>query len=110
MEIKAFNPEYIPTLAKRVSEIWKFDESPEFTRVFCEYLVRCNYYTPQLSLKIVDEEGLQAIAFGCMPEEKNDAEAWLQEQLKSVSPEVGKYIVRSTNYAKRTEAKLLKLM
>ena len=110
MEIKPFYLEDIAILAKRVSEIWRFDDSPEFTRIFCEYLVRCNYYSTQFSFKIVDEEGLQAIAFGCMPEEKNDAEAWLQEQLKSVSPEVGKYIVRSTNYAKRTEAELLTLM
>ena len=74
MEIKPFYLEDIAILAKRVSEIWRFDDSPEFTRIFCEYLVRCNYYSPQLSFKIVDEEGLQAIAFGCMPEEKNDAE------------------------------------
>ena len=49
MEIKPFYIEDIAILAKRVSEIWRFDDSPEFTRIFCEYLVRCNYYSTQFS-------------------------------------------------------------
>ena len=110
MEIKAFYPEDIATLASRVSEVWKFDQSPEFTKVFCEYLVRSNYYTPHFSLKLVDEEGLQAIAFACMPGEENDSEAWLQEQLEKLSPETKKYILRSSAYIKRTDEDLLKMM
>ncbi|MCR4765153.1 MAG: hypothetical protein K5856_03145 [Bacteroidaceae bacterium] len=110
MEIKAFYPEDIITLARKVSEVWEFEESPEFTKVFCEYLVRCNYYTPEFSLKIVDEEGLQAIAFACMPGEENDSEIWLQEQLGKLSPEIKKYILRSSAYIKRTDAELLKMM
>ena len=110
MEIKAFYPEDITTLARKVSEVWKFEESPEFTKVFSEYLVRSNYYTPQLSFKIVDEEGLQAIAFACMPSEENDSEMWLQKQLERLSPEIKKYILRSSAYTKRTDAELLKMM
>ena len=110
MEIKAFYPEDITTLARRVSEVWKFDQSPEFTKVFCEYLVRSNYYTPQFSLKIFDEEGLQTIAFASMPGEENDSEAWLQEQLERLSPETKKYILRSSAYIKRTDEELLKMM
>ena len=110
MEIKVFYPEDIPTLARKVSEVWKFEESPEFTKVFCEYLVRSNYYTPEFSLKIVDEEGLQAIAFACMPDEENDSEIWLQEQLERLSPKIKKYILRSSVYTKRMDAELLKMM
>lgn len=110
MEILPFYPEDITTLAKRLSEVWVVDESPEFTRVFCEYLVRHNYYTPQLSLKIVDEEGLQAIAFACMPGEENNSDEWFQEQLEELSPEVRKYILRSNTYTKRTDAKLQTMM
>ena len=110
MEIKPFYPEDIPTLAKRISEVWVVDESPMFTRVFSEYLVRHNYYTPQLSLKVVDEEGLQAIAFACMPDEENDSEVWLQAQLERLSPEVRKFMLRSNKYTIRTDAKLLTMM
>ena len=110
MEIKPFYPEDITILAKRISEVWVVDESPEFTRVLCEYLVRHNYYTPQLSLQIVDEEGLQAIAFAYMPDEENNSEEWLQAQLEGLSPEVRKFILRSDNYTIRTDAKLLTLM
>ena len=110
MEIKPFYPEDIPTLAKRISEVWVVDKSPVFTRVFSEYLVRHNYYTPQLSLKVVDEEGLQAIAFACMPDEENDSEVWLQAQLERLSPEVRKFMLRSNKYTIRTDAKLLTMM
>ena len=110
MEIKSFYPEDITTLAKEISEVWKFESSPEFTKVFCEYLVRSNYYTPPFSLKIVDDEGLQAIAFACIPNEKNDSEAWLQEQLGRLSPVTKKYILRSSAYTKRMDAELLKMM
>ena len=110
MEVKPFYPEDITTLARRISEVWVVDESPEFTRVFCEYLVRHNYYTPQHSLKVVDEDGLQAIAFAWMSGEENDSEAWLQGQLDSLSPEVRKFMLRSNNYTIRTDAKLLTMM
>ena len=110
MEIKAFKPEDISELASCVAETWRVDESPEFTRVFSEYLVRCNYYSPLHSWKVVDEEGLQAIAFGWMPNEENDSDEWLHGQLEGLSPEVRKYILRSSAYTKRIDTELQKMM
>ena len=110
MEIKPFNPENIDEVAKMAMEFWGDEDYPDFTRVFCGYLTRYNYYTSELSFQAEDEDGLQAIAFTWMPGDKNDPDPWLHEQLKNVTDEVRGFLKRSVIYMKRTDEELLEKM
>ena len=110
METRPFNPENIDEVVKITTTVWDFDDSPEFTRVFSNYLVRYNYYSPKYSFQAEDEDGLQAVAFTWMPGEENDAEKWFQEQLVGVNVEVRGYLLRSASYMKRTDEELLTKM
>lgn len=111
MQIKHFDPADIDEVARMASEVWGDREgSEEFTRVFCGHLARYSCYTPELALQLTDEDGLQAIAFGWMPGDTNDADEWVASQMAGLSEEERNHVLLNVNYLKRTDAELQEKM
>lgn len=111
MEINTFQPNDIDEVARMAAEVWgNRERSAEFNRVFCGHLARYSFYTPELALQMTDEDGLQAIAFGWMPGDTNDADEWVENQMDGLTDEERQAIRCNVEYLKRTDAELQRKM
>ncbi len=113
MEIEHFTIDNIDEVAAMAAEIWGKEQGandPEVARIFCGHLARYSTYTTEFSLQATDEDGLQAIAFAWLPDDTNDADVWLHNQLPSMPEEARKTLLTNERYLKRTDEELLAMM
>ncbi len=90
MQISHFKAKDIDVVAQMAAASWGEEQgalSPECSRVFTGHLARYSFFSSELSLQACDSQGIQAIAFACLPGEKNDANLWLRDQLPQLSSE-----------------------
>lgn len=111
MKIEYFDIKDIDKVAAMAAEVWGYKErSAEYNRVFCGHLSRYSCYTPELALQASDDEGLQAIAFGWLPGDTNDADAWVERNLGALPPDEREGVMRNVDYLKHTDAELQRAM
>lgn len=109
MKIKPFNQDGIDLVAKMAAGVWGKEQgahSSEVASLFCWHLTRYSLYSADLAFQAEDEEGLQAIAFGWLPGDTNDAASWLRNQLPNLPEAEQQTLLTNERYLTRTDAEL----
>ena len=111
MQIEPFSPDNLDFVEEMATSVWGSpDNRPEFDHAFCGHLARYNYYDPELSFQILDEEGIQGVCWAWVPGETNDADAWVKSAVTGLTDEECKETYAHVDYLKSIDAAVYKMM
>ena len=111
MQIEQFSPDNLDLVERMVTEVWGSPaHRPEFDHAFCGHLARYNYYHPELSFQIRDEEGIQGVCWACVPGETNDADAWVKSAVTGLTDEERKETYAHVDYLKSIDKAVCQMM